>query len=147
MPSVEYIHIASESSAPVQSVDAVEAVTDRGLVGDRNYHSRPGRDITVVSTEELADAEAAYGGRIAPGSTRRNVTVSGTRLPREPGARILVGDVVVEVVQDCAPCDLMETSVGPGARAALAMRAGIRGRIVSGGTIRVGDEVKVEDPA
>ena len=144
MSSVEYIHIAPEFGAPVQALSEVEAVADQGLVGDRKYGLGRGRDITVVSLEELAEAERDWGGAIPPGSTRRQGTVSSGRLPRDQGARILLGDIEVEVLQDCAPCEKMETAVGPGARKALELRAGIRGRIVSGGTLRVGDEVKLD---
>ena len=143
MPHVIAIHIAPEVGAPTQSVDEAKAVAGEGLEGDRNYGTGHKRAITVVSADELADAAVELGHAIPAGSTRRNVTVTGLRLPREPGARITLGDVVVEVHMDCAPCEKMETSVRPGARTALQQRAGIRGSIVEGGMIRVGDNVKL----
>ncbi len=139
MGEVTGIHVGAVKRGPLHSVTEVEAVADEGLAGDRKFGMGASRSITVVSEEELADAAAEWGNPIPPGSTRRNVTVRGMRLSRSPGTRYRLGDVVIEVFQDCAPCEQMETTVGPGARAALQGRAGIRGRIVTGGTLRVGD--------
>jgi MOSC domain-containing protein YiiM len=140
MPEVTGIHIAPGTwPEQVRAVDEVEAVAGQGLVGDRKFGTR--RQISIVSTEELADAATELGGEIRPGSTRRQITITGARLDRTEGATIRLGDVVVSVHGDCSPCDEMEQSVGPGARAALRGRAGVTGTIVSGGTIRVGDPV------
>jgi len=129
----------------MESLDEVTAVAGKGLEGDRNFDQYSKGQITVVSTEELDEAAAEWGQDIVPGSTRRNVTVSGLRLPRDEGARIKLGDVVVEVYRNASPCELMEESVGPGARAALRDRAGIRGLIIKGGTLRVGDPVSLAE--
>jgi MOSC domain-containing protein YiiM len=145
MPEVEHIHVAARSGAPMESLDEVAAVAGKGLEGDRNFDQYSKGQITVVSTEELDEAAAEWGQDIVPGSTRRNVTVSGLRLPRDEGARIKLGDVVVEVYRNASPCELMEESVGPGARAALRDRAGIRGLIIEGGTLRVGDPVSLAE--
>lgn len=141
MPEITAIHVAPRKREPVEPVAEAEAVAGEGLVGDRKFGLGRDRSITVVAEEELSKAAAELGQEIAAGSTRRNVTVRGIELSRERGARYRLGDVVIEVVQDCAPCEQMETTVGPGAREALRGRAGIRGRIVTGGTLRVGDRV------
>ena len=140
MAEVTGIHISPSTwPEPMVAVDAVEAVAGRGLVGDRKYDSR--RQISIVSTEELAEAAARLGIDIPAGSTRRQVTISEGRFNREPGSTIRLGDVVVTVNGDCSPCDEMEETIGLGARAALQGLAGVTGTIVSGGTIRVGDPV------
>lgn len=142
MAEVTSIHIAPATwPEPIQSVAAVEAVAGAGLVGDRKYGAR--RQISIVSTEELEDAAAELGAPIAPGSTRRQVTITGARLDRTEGATIKLGEVVVSVNGDCSPCDEMNETVGAGAREALVGRAGVTGTIVSGGTIRVGDPVEL----
>lgn len=142
MPEVTGIHVAPATwPEPVLAVDEIEAVAGAGLVGDRKYGAR--RQITIVSTEELAEAAAELGADIPPGSTRRQITISGTRLDRTEGATIRLGEVVVSVHGDCSPCDEMNESVGPGARDALRGRAGVTGTIVSGGVIHVGDPVQL----
>lgn len=143
MSRVTGIHIGEAAwPEPVRSVDEVEAVAGQGLVGDRKFGAR--RQITIVSTDELDEAAAVWGGEIWPGSTRRQITISGARLNREEGAVIRLGDVVVSVQGDCTTCEEMEQTVGVGARAALDGRAGVTGTILESGTIRVGDPVTLD---
>lgn len=143
MAEVTAIHIGPDPSPGLlASVAEVEAVAGQGLVGDRKYGAN--RHISIVSTEELDEAAAKWGSDIAVGSTRRQITVTGSRLPRSEGTIVRLGEVLVSVNGDCSPCDIMETSVGPGAREALVHLAGITGSVIEGGTIRVGDPVEFE---
>ena len=126
----------------MEAVGSVEVRADHGLVGDR--YAAPGRkgQITLISLEELALAEAELGTAIPRGATRRNVTVSGVGLSRRAGDRFRLGPVLVEVTGSAEPCQLMETCVGPGAKDALVNRAGIRARILEGGILEVGAPVE-----
>lgn len=142
MAHVTGVHLAVETLPdPVGAVDEVEAIAGQGLVGDRKFGSR--RQISIVITEELDEAAGRLGAGIPPGSTRRQITISEGRFDRNPGATIRIGSVVVVVKGDCSPCDEMEQSVGPGAKAARVDLAGVTGTIVEGGIIRVGDPVEV----
>lgn len=136
------IHIASEYGKPVEAVSEIEAVAGKGLVGDRYLGTR--RQVTLVATGELDAAAGELGAdRIEQGATRRNITVDLPSLPRTHGSQIEIGEAVLEVWRDCAPCEVMETAVGPGARAALRDRAGVSATVVAGGLIRVGDVVRL----
>ena len=142
MPRVEAIHIGEQKMpAELTSVTEVEAVAGRGLKGDRKFDAF--RQISIVSSEELAEAAAEWGGEIPLGSTRRQITISDGRFNRTPGTTVHIGDVVVEVNGDCSPCQEMSDTIGPGVRDHLRDRAGITGSIVKGGTIRVGDTVEI----
>ena len=143
MAHVVGIHIAAATwPEQVRAVDEVEAIAQQGLVGDRKFGAR--RQISIVSNEELAEAAARLGSGIPAGLTRRQITISEGRFDREPGSTVRLGEVVVTVNGDCSPCDEMEESIGPGARAALVELAGITGTIVTGGMIRIGDSVEFE---
>ena len=140
--TVKAIHIAPEYGSPVESVDEIAAVAGKGLEGDRYFGST--RQVTLIATGELNDAAAELGyDRIDAGSTRRNITVDLPSLPRTHGSRIEVGEVVFEVWRDCAPCEVMEDTVGIGAKAALKARAGVSATVVNGGTVALGDVVSV----
>lgn len=140
--TVTSIHIATEYGEPVEAIRQVEAVAGQGLAGDRYYGTR--RQVTLVATGELDAAAVELGAeRIDDGATRRNITVDLPSLPRAHGTLIEIGEVVLAVWRDCAPCEVMETSVGPGARAALRDRAGVSATVVEGGVIQVGDEVRL----
>jgi MOSC domain-containing protein YiiM len=77
---------------------------------------------------------------------RANLLVSGIRLPREAGAVIAIGESLrIEVRCECDPCSRMD-ALRPGLRAALEpdWRGGVCGRVISEGTIAIGDEVRIE---
>ncbi|GAA1395370.1 MOSC domain-containing protein [Pseudonocardia kongjuensis] len=145
---VDSVHVAPERGAPMVPVDRVEARAGQGLVGDRYLGTRH-RHVTVQSRTELDAAAGALGAPVGSGRTRRNITLDRGAVPTEPGSRIVVGGpdgVVLEVVRRAAPCRVMETAVGPGARRALHDRGGAVCRILTSGTIATGDPVTVTGP-
>ena len=117
--------------------------TGKGIVGDR-YHGTKHRHVTVQSAESLAEATLAYGAEVPAELTRRNLTIDAGLVPRNPGARITVGPVVLEVVRVAAPCKLLDDTIGRGAQEALRRRAGSVCRVLVGGTVEVGDEVVLD---
>ena len=144
--SVKAIHIAPGYGEPVEAVDQVEVVEGKGLRGDRYFGTR--RQVTIVATGELDAAAPALGlARVPDGATRRNITVDLPALPRAHGSRVQIGDVVLEVWRDCAPCEVMETAVATGAREALKGRAGVSATVARGGSIRLVDPVRIAQPS
>jgi MOSC domain-containing protein YiiM len=144
-PTVHAIHIAPARRLPTRSVPSVEAEAGRGLVGDR-YHGTRHRHVTVQTLPALAEATAALGAPVEPGSTRRNITISAGTLPTRPGERMTIGGVELEVVRISAPCRLLDDWIGPGAARAMHGRGGTTFRLLSSGTIAVGDEVALPPP-
>jgi MOSC domain-containing protein YiiM len=142
-PLVAAIHVAKATRLPMQPKDVVEVETGRGIVGDR-YHGTKHRHVTVQSRETLDEAAAAYGRPVPSELTRRNLTISHGVVPRDPGTRIRVGEVLLEVVRVAAPCKLLDDTIGAGAQEALRRRAGTVFRVLEGGTVRVGDPVELE---
>jgi MOSC domain-containing protein YiiM len=140
------IHIAPGRRLPTRAVQSVVAEAGIGLVGDR-YHGSRHRHVTIQSQELLDRAADELGHGFDCGATRRNLTVDAGEIPSHPGARLLVGDVELEVVRVVAPCRLLDDVIGPGAAAALRRRAGSACRLLTSGTIRVGDSVEVLVPA
>ena len=138
---VQSIHIAQARNMAMRSIDAVEAEEGVGLVGDR-YHGSKHRHVSVQSVEDLAEAAAEFGAPIAHDLTRRNVTVRGFEIPTKPGERIRINGVLLEVVRIAAPCKLLDDDLGRGAKTALRRRAGTIFRLLSSGTISVGDPVQ-----
>lgn len=138
---VHAIHVAPGRRLPTRSVEAVEAEAGAGLVGDR-YHGSRHRHVTVQALDDLEAAAEVLGRPVDPGLTRRNITVDRGPLPTRPGERLRIGDVELEVVRIAAPCRLLDDDLGDGAMAALrSPRGGTVFRLLSSGTIAVGDEV------
>ena len=139
-PTVVAIHVAKGRRLPMRSVPSVEAEAGAGLVGDR-YHGSRHRHVTIQSLPDLEAGAADLGRPVDPGLTRRNLTISGGPIPTKPGARVTIGGVELEVVRIAAPCRLLDDTLGPDAARALHGRAGTVFRLLSSGTISVGDEV------
>ena len=142
--TVAALHIAPARRAPMVAVDRVEAEAGRGLVGDRHHGTRH-RHVSVQSRDELAAAAEALGAPVPEERTRRTLTLDHGEVPTEPGRRLVVGDVVLEVVRRAAPCRVMDETVGPGAARALHGRGGAICRVLTSGSIAVGDEVAPAD--
>jgi MOSC domain-containing protein YiiM len=126
----------------MRSVEAAAAEAGAGLIGDR-YHGTRHRHVTIQSCEQLDRGAAELGHRIDCSGTRRNVTVDAGEIPSRPGDRLTIGEVELEVVRISAPCRLLDDEIGPGAPAALRGRAGSVCRVLTSGTIHVGDIVEV----
>jgi MOSC domain-containing protein YiiM len=134
------IHIAKGRRLPTRPVGSVVAEEGKGLVGDR-YHGTRHRHVTIQSQESLDRAAEDLGHGFDAGATRRNITVDAGDIPTKPGTRVQIGDVELEVVRVSAPCRLLDDGIGPGAAAALRRRSGSVCRVLSTGTITVGDPV------
>lgn len=140
------IHVAKGRRLPMQAKDSVEVEAGRGIVGDR-YHGTKHRHVSVQSRESLDEAAAVFGDEVPSHLTRRNVTISHGVVPRDPGSRLRIGDVLLEAVRVAAPCKLLDDTLGRGAQEALRRRAGTVFRVLEGGTLTTGDRVAVEEPA
>ncbi|GAA4782238.1 MOSC domain-containing protein [Actinomycetospora chlora] len=137
---VAALHIAPERKAPMVAVSSITVEAGRGVVVDR-YHGSRHRHVSVQSRDELDAASVTFGASVPEGLTRRTITLDHGVVPTEPGARLTVGDVELEVVRRAAPCRVMDTEIGDGARAAMHGRGGAICRALTSGTVAVGDAV------
>lgn len=174
----EAVFVETEPHPQTRAVETL-AVDLQGIPGTRHYgftrkagprepwyargtEMRSGRQITVVSREELtAIAEAMQADRIEPEWIGANVVLSGIpRLTLLPAAtRIVFAEAVLVVEAPNAPCLISGRAIAsyltPGAAPggldlAFATKAkGMRGLVVSverAGTLRAGEPVKVKVP-
>jgi MOSC domain-containing protein YiiM len=155
MGHVEAICIAARGSAEMQPLSSVEAIAGTGLRGDRYaagtgfYSQRPtdpgAREVTLIEAEVLDAVQREHGIAFSPEEHRRNLTVRGVRLGELRGQRFTIGDVVLEGVRDCPPCEHLEQLTGKQVLRPLVERGGLRARVLVGGTIHVGDGVSVRN--
>ena len=101
----------------------------------------------LENNPELAALRQDHGIELSPIEHRRNLTVRGVQLLELLGQRFTVGDVVLESVKDCPPCEHLQGLVGKPVLAPLVERGGLRARVVESGKIRVGDPLQLEAPA
>ena len=140
---VEWIGLRPARAVSMEAVDAAEAVTGKGLVGDRYVGASGKRGITLIQAEHLPVVAALAGHeRVAAATLRRNLVVAGIPLIALKDRRFRIGDVVLQGTGPCDPCSRMEDALGPGGYNAMRGHGGICARIVEGGVIRPGDRVE-----
>ena len=134
---------------PMEVVDAALITREGGIAGDFRgaMKGKPyKRQVTLIEREDW-DAAMAETGHTLPWQERRsNLLVEGIDLPQTRGVRLTIGDdVVLEITRETDPCERME-ALAEGLRAALTpdWRGGACAMVVTGGTIRVGDRIRIE---
>jgi MOSC domain-containing protein YiiM len=127
---------------PLVEVSKVECVAGLGLRGDRYFDFRENYkgQVTFFSAEVFEKLCANFGIKDKPaGVLRRNVIVSGVDLLSLIGQEFEIQGVRFRGTQHCAPCEWMNTAFAPGAEQFLKDNAGLRARILTDGTVTVGD--------
>jgi MOSC domain-containing protein YiiM len=148
--SVVSIHVAPDRGAPTTSVAEVRAVPGKGLVGDRHFGRaesdpnapRPDREITLVEAETIEALVRDYGVRLEPGDTRRNIVTRGVALNHLVDRQFTVGEVTLLGLRLCEPCAHLAELTHDKVLRGLVHRGGLRAQILTGGVIRVGDDVR-----
>src|SRR3990170_4975107 len=150
--SVHSMHIASVASEPTVSVEEARAVAGKGLEGDRyfsatgSWSSTPGsgRQVTLIELETIEALERDYQTKIEPGQARRNIVTQGVALNHLVGREFSAGEVVLRGLRLNEPCNHLASLTDEKVKQGLVHRGGLRADIVSGGVIRVGDEIRME---
>ncbi len=123
-------------------------ITPEGVQGDFNRwrteqaNGDPDQAVLVLS-EEILSAVRAEGWAVEAGHLGENLTLAG--LPPDafqPGARLHIGDVVLELSKPCDPCTVLYTlpyvgaERGPAFLRTLQNRRGWFARVIQGGEVR-----------
>ncbi len=150
--TVVSINIAPSAEAPMQSVEEVRAIPGRGLEGDRYffrqgtyYKPQPDRELTLIEAEAIEAMKRELSVDYGLSDSRRNVVTRGVPLNHLVGREFWIGEVKARGLRLCEPCShlqkLSHEKVLPG----LVHRGGLRAQILSEGTIRVGQTVKISE--
>jgi len=116
----------------------------QGIVGNAN---RGGwRQVTLLEEEVWASHMAQLGGALDPAARRANILVAGCPLAGARGRILRLGDCRLAIRGETKPCERMDEAL-PGLRAVMFPHwgGGAFGRVVTGGTLRVGDPVAWDD--
>lgn len=145
------IHIAPKAGVPMEARPSAQAIAGRGLEGDRYFvgagywsnNSAVDREITLIEIEAIEALAREKQIEIAPGVARRNLVTRGVPLNHLVGQEFQIGVVRFYGTRLCEPCQYLEGLTTKGVLAGLIHRGGLRAKIISGGTIRIGDLVAV----
>jgi len=134
---------AREKLAPLEEMTSAPVTVERGIEGDVRG-TKTDRQITILFREGWEAACAEANASLPWVARRANLYVEGLLVPRE-GARIAIGDVVLQVTKETKPCALMDKA-HMGLRAALMpeWRGGVCCNVITGGTLRLGNAVSVK---
>lgn len=116
----------------------------RGIVGNAD---RGGwRQVTILENEVWEAHMARLGGALDPAERRANILVAGCPLMGARGRVLRLGDCRLAIRGETKPCERMDEAL-PGLRAVMFpdWGGGAFGRVLTEGTIRVGDAVAWDD--
>jgi MOSC domain-containing protein YiiM len=134
------------SRAPMDLLEEADVQPASGVAAD--FRGKPGkRQVTVIGLEAWIEACAEIG-KALPWTTRRaNLLLVGVDLRDSIGARLEIGEVVLEITGETRPCGRMDEA-HEGLREALLpdWRAGATCRLLSAGHIRIGDPIRLLPP-
>ena len=140
---VEWIGVRPARGELMVALDSVKASTESGLEGDRFAgRAEQKRQVTLIQWEHLPVIAACLGrDDITSDLLRRNIVVSGINLLALKDKSFRIGGAVLQTTGLCHPCSKMERVLGPGGYNALRGHGGITARVISDGSVRIGDAV------
>jgi len=140
---VVWIGVRPERREPMQPADVAMLEAGRGLIGDRHRRLGGARQVTLIEAESLAAIASFLGAALVrPDDVRRNLVTEGINLLALKDRRFRIGDAILETSGECHPCSRMEEILGTGGYNAMRGRGGITARVVTGGTVRLGEVIQ-----
>jgi MOSC domain-containing protein YiiM len=136
------IGITQNNNQKIDEVNSVELIANKGIVGDRYFKdfSDPMSQLTLIESENIDDYNKRYNLNIDYLDFRRNIITKGIKLNNYIEKKILIGKVEVEVIDLCRPCRFLQEKLNKNNIIKEFLRkGGLRCRILSSGTIKVGD--------
>ena len=123
---------------PMTIVDEAEAIANLGLKTDRHAIADSSRQVLLIEQEALDELQ------LRPGQVKENITTLNIDLRNlRFKDRLHIGkEVILEITQSCSPCSRME-ELRPGLKQEIAGRRGMLARVIQGGTIRLGDTIRI----
>jgi len=140
MPRIEKLWIKPAKGAAMQRVEELSIGAEDGVAGNKPQQ----RPVTFLAQERWTELMEQLGADLDPATRRANVLVSGIDLIESTDKTIRIGDVELIVRGETRPCGQMEAAL-PGLEEAMRDRwgGGAWTEVVTGGTIRVGDDVSI----
>ena len=126
---------------PMSTVESARAIDGFGIEGDSHAISQGLRTARQVL---LMDGETLEGLGLAHGEVRENITTVGVELASlSEGRRLALGEkVVLRITGPCDPCSRMD-EIRQGLQRELEGRRGMLATVAQGGTIKVGDAIRL----
>ncbi len=133
------------------AVEGFELIAGDGIVQDKRYFGRRSsngqpskRQVTLIEREQIAEHAQALGrAGFPPGAVLSNIETEGIQLVGLEGKMVEIGSARLLIGKPRDPCEKMDR-LAPGLRALMENdRQGVLAQVVTSGTIRPGDPIRV----
>ena len=144
MGKVIKIGISANKSSKIVSVNEVEAIKGKGLIGEKHFKedNKKRSQITLIEIENINHYNKITGTQIPAINFLRNIVTEGIRLNVLVGKEFFIGKVKVRAHDLCRPCkNLQESFQQKNTMKELLYTGGLRCEILSNGKIFKNDQI------
>ena len=146
MAKVFKLGITSNNNQPINEVNSIEVLANKGIVGDRHFHdfNDPYNQLSLIESENIDEYNIRFGLNIPYTDFRRNVVTKGIQLNDLIGKKLKVGNVELEAIDLCRPCrHLTEMLDQKNILKEFMRKGGLRCQILSSSNINIGDKIEI----
>ena len=146
MSEVLKLGIASKNNQSIFEVNAIDVLAKKGIVGDRHFKefNDPYNQLSLIESENIDYYNIKYELNIPYIDFRRNIITKGIKLNDLVGKKLVIGDVELEGIDLCRPCrHLTEVLNQDNILKEFLRRGGLRCKVLSSSSIKVGDKIKI----
>jgi len=139
------IGISKNNNQKINEASEVKVVSGKGILGDRHYkdHKDYKSQITLIEKENIDYYNQKYNTQIRYIDFRRNIVTEGIGLNNLIGKEVQIGEIKIFPYELCLPCKHLEQMVnGKNIVKEFLKKGGLRCKILSSGTVKIGDEIK-----
>lgn len=146
MAKVVSVGISKTKGTRKDAIAKGEVREDYGLVGDAHADSSWHRQVSLLARESI-EKMRRQGYKVGPGDFAENLTCEGIDLVALPvGTRVAVGEgVILEISQIGKECHT-GCSVFLQTGKCIMPKEGVFARVITGGSVSAGDEIRVLEP-
>jgi MOSC domain-containing protein YiiM len=152
---VASLHLHPEiAGEPMRAVEQFEVVEQKGIRGNprkfgaisRRTGQPSKRQVTLIDREQIGEHGTALGlETISAGAVRSNIETDGIDLVALVGRNVQIGDALLYLYEPRTPCEKMDR-ICEGLRVLMEnSKQGVLAQVIRGGTIRVGDVIRLAD--
>ena len=148
MSKILKIGISNLNNQKINEVDSIQVLANKGVVGDRHFSefNDPYNQLSLIESENIDFYNLKYGLNIPYLNFRRNIVTKGVKLNDLVGKKFLVGNVKLEGIDLCRPCRHLAESLNQDNIIKEFLRSGgLRCQILSSSSLKVGDEIKIDE--
>ena len=146
MAEVIKLGITANNNQPIEEVNSIEVLANKGIIGDRHFHdfNDPYNQLSLIESENIDEYNIRFGLDIPYIDFRRNIVTKGIQLNDLIGKKLKVGNVELEGIELCRPCrHLTEMLDQKNILKEFMRKGGLRCQILNSSNINIGDEILV----